>query len=212
MKKTMLITSLFLPIFAIAATPIDGMYTNVFGGYAYLPNNLSVMHDNIYLSHANYKSGYTVGGRIGYKSNPLRYEGELTFIKADVNRFKLNGFNIHMPGGYSDTGAVMGNIYYDIPEMLPAIEPFVGAGIGYAWTKNQFTGAHPFGPVHYSHSNSNFAWQLTTGLAYHFAENFSLDGAYRYFATNNIDFLGKPVQANLATLGITYRFDSARYK
>lgn len=212
MKKTILLTSLLMPCLASAATPIDGLYAGVFGGYAYLPNNLSVIHNNLYFNNSNYKSGFTAGGRFGYKNNPVRYEGEFTFIQAEVERFNVNGMPAYLPGGYADTAALTANIYYDMPEFIPTIAPFVGAGIGYAWTKNQFTSPLPFGPVRYTDSSSSVAYQVTTGLAYYFAENMSLDGAYRYFATGNMQSLGKTYQANLATLGVTYRFDGARYK
>src|SRR3990167_8030300 len=73
-----------------AAVPIDGWYDNIFIGYTYLPSNLNVGSNNNIFSDIAYNSGYNAGGRLGYKSNPMRYEGEVTYIHANVTGFQLN--------------------------------------------------------------------------------------------------------------------------
>ena len=60
---------------ASAAVPIDGWYATVFGGYSYLPNNLSITSNSNYYSNDAFNAGYNVGGSFGYKNNPLRFEG-----------------------------------------------------------------------------------------------------------------------------------------
>lgn len=195
-----------------AAVPIDGWYTSLFGGYSYLPNNISTTHNGYLLSNSSFNSGYNVGGRFGYKSNPLRFEGEFTYIHANVAGFKINNVTQSYEGGDASVPIIMANIYYDFPEVIQSIEPFLGFGIGYSWVDTEFTSAAPSPYIVYNNSSSAFTYQGTAGLTFNYAENFSLDLAYRYLGTDKIGYLGKIFQANLATVGATYRFDGNRYK
>ncbi len=62
--------------------------------------------------------------------------------------------------------------------------PFVGGGIGASLnTIKGFTDVNtPTGGVAYGadHSQWNFAWQLTAGLAYQATPNLTVEAAYRY--------------------------------
>ena len=193
---------------ASSATPIDGWYTEVFGGYTYLPNNVN----NLGRSNATYWSGYDAGGKIGYKNNPMRYEAEFTYLNAGTKKF--NVFNIQQTGvsGQSDAFLAMANAYYDFHNLVDVIQPFLGFGIGYAWVNATLNSTGPLGATQFTESNTVFAYQGTAGLTYNFAENYALNIGYRYVATVNAQKLGKMFQANLASIGAIYRFDEGRYK
>ncbi len=195
-----------------AAIPINGLYSTIFGGYAYLPNNIDINQSGNTFSNASYKPGFDVGGSLGFKSNPMRYEGELTYIKANLNHFDVRNFNQIGVGGYSNATLAMANVFYDFQNVIPAIQPFLGGGIGYAWVNSNLNSTGPIGIQQYSGSNSVFAYQASTGLTFNFSENYALNLGYRYIATTTPDQLGKYFQANLANLGAIYRFDAARYK
>lgn len=197
---------------AAAAVPVDGWYSGIFGGYSYIPDNISVNRFGIARNYASYNGGYHVGGRLGFQSNPLRYEGELTYIQADVSKFYVN--DIRQSGVGEDTSAFLGmaNVYYDFPEMVPCVSPFIGAGIGYGWVQARLKSTGPYFPTYFKGSDSAFAYQGTAGLTYNFAENYALNLAYRYVGTTRINELGKVFQANLGTVGVVYRFDEASYK
>ncbi len=46
-----------------AATPVDGWYSSVFGGYTYLQDNISVTApDGYFRNGTRYNSGYNAGG------------------------------------------------------------------------------------------------------------------------------------------------------
>ncbi len=198
---------------AQAATPIDGWYMGVFGGYAYLPNNINITQLGLTRSNANYNAGYDVGGSIGFKSNPMRYEGELTYINANLNTFRINTIPQTGVGGYSDDFLAMANVYYDFPNLLMDIQPFLGVGIGYDWVQARLNSTGPSnGITQFTGSNSVFAYQGIAGLTYNFSESYALNLGYRYIATKHASNLGRIVQAQLANLGVVYRFDGRHYK
>ena len=196
-----------------ATVPIDGWYSNVFGGYSYIPNNLSIYRNGYYFSNDSFQSGYNVGGRFGYKSNPLRYEGEVTYINGDLSSFKLNNARQSNVDGSINDVAVMANIYYDFPEAIRGIEPYLGFGIGYNWVRTTFTSKIPTGILtSYSNSDTSFAYQGLAGLSFNYIEYLSLNIEYRYLGTNTITYLGKIFQTDMVSAGVTYRFDGNRYK
>jgi opacity protein-like surface antigen len=212
MKIGFIFACLLTSSIVCAAVPIDGWYAKLFGGYAYLPNNVSTNNPGYYLSNASFNSGYNAGGSFGYKSNPLRFEGEFTYIRANVSEFKVNNIKQTGVGGDASVPMIMANIYYDFPEIIHTIEPFLGFGIGYTWVNTDFTSLGPLGNTSYNSSNSVFTYQGTAGLTFNYAEHFSLDLAYRYLGTDKVGDLGKIFQANLLIAGATYRFDGDRYK
>jgi len=195
-----------------AATPIPGWYSSVFGGYAYLPNNISNTQIGQVRTNASYNGGYDAGGSIGFKSEPMRYEGELTYIHAKLDRFNINNIPQTHVAGYGQAVLAMANIYYDFPDMVAAVQPFLGVGLGYAWVDSQLNSEGPFTRTQFSASSSAVAYQATAGLTFNYSENYAFNVGYRYVATTRIHDLGKVFQANLANVGVVYRFDEARYK
>jgi opacity protein-like surface antigen len=196
---------------SFAAVPIDGWYTGAFGGYAYLPNNIDKTSWGITRSNADYQSGYNAGGALGFKSNPMRYEGELTYLKANINHFDINHLRAFDPNGYSNALLGLANIYYDFIGITTPLQPFLGAGIGYGWVQNRLDSSIPYTNNRFNASNSVFAYQATGGLTYNFAENYALSLGYRYVATTHVADLGQMFQAHLANIGATYRFDGKKY-
>ncbi|MCX7115844.1 MAG: outer membrane beta-barrel protein [Gammaproteobacteria bacterium] len=212
MKRT-LFSSLFLTSsLAFSAVPIDGWYAEIFGGYAYLPNNIQTTLNGLYWSNVNYTAGYNGGGRIGFKSNPLRYEAEVAYISATPNAFKVNYINQTNLSGQTSATTAMVNAYYDFPAIITPLEPFIGLGIGYAYVNAHLFGTGPTLSTEFRGTNSAFAYQGTVGLTYNFVDNYALDVEYRYLGTNNVSELGKMFQANFASAGVTYRFDGGSYK
>lgn len=200
-----------------AATPIDGWYSSVFGGYAYLPNNLNKTIQGRTWTDANYSSGYDLGGSLGYKSNPMRYEGELSYFNADLQHFKRSDLaqqNITQPGvrGYNNAILAMANVYYDFNGFVAGIQPFIGGGLGYAFINGQFISSTPTRYQKYNASNNVLAYQGTAGLTYNFAENYALNLAYKYVGTDTANDFGKIFQAHVANVGIIYRFNEPLYK
>lgn len=211
-SATMLLSSL-----TSAATAIDGLYSSVFGGYSYLPDNISRFHRGIFFDRAAYHNGYNAGLRFGFQSHPMRYEAEVTYINAKANTFRLRQFFFrpfprrHISGQtYAAFG--MANVYYDFPEIVPCIAPYLGIGLGYGWVESTLDVRQFFLQYHFRGADSAFAYQGTAGLTFNFSENYALNIAYRYIGTTKINQLGKIFQANLASVGVVYRFDEYKYK
>lgn len=212
MRITLLTTALLATGVASAAVPVDGWYTSVFGGYTYIPPNIYNFAYGVFRDEVGYNNGYNAGGRVGYQSNPIRYEVEYTYLRAETKHFNLNFITQLGVTGFTAANLIMANIYYDCPEMLPAISPFIGLGIGYANLKAELDSIGPFFPSYFSTTDSAFAYQGTVGLTYNFSENYAANLAYRYVATDNSSNFGKVYQAHMASVGAIYRFDQGNYK
>ena len=207
------IISLILLVFctlAQAATPIDGLYTGIFGGYTFLPGNISQNYNGGTINNASYLSGFEAGGNLGYKSNPMRYEAEVTYLQAGVNKFSFNNTSQTNPSGNNQAVLAMANIYVDIPNWANAILlPYLGVGIGYSWIHATLNSSTP-SSVAFSKTSWPFTYQGMAGITYNFAENYALNINYRYVGT--ADAFGKVFQAHMANVGATYRFDGNKYK
>lgn len=196
---------------AVALPPIDGWYSSIFGGYSNLPKNINTIYQSQFFNNVGYQPGYHAGGRVGYQNNPMRYESEITYINNDIKQFYANYIQQTSVDGQTEDFSAMANVYYDFAEILPCIAPFLGAGIGYSWIRTNFHDNDSPNPIFFHGSNTVFTYQATTGLTYNFFENYALNIAYRYLSTVNADQLGRVFQANLATVGIVFRFDEASY-
>jgi opacity protein-like surface antigen len=212
MKKYFICAALLATGITNAALPIDGWYGSLFGGYAYMPNNVNKVHHNLLFSHADYKNGYDAGASFGYKCSPMRYEGELTYINSNLDHFKVNRINQTTVHGYNRVGLAMANVYLDLPALIPTIDPFIGIGIGYALEDGLLKSHGPLNRTRFSTTDTMFAYQATGGLTYNFDEAWAFNVAYRYVATERADRFRKPFQASLANAGVVYRFDGDRYK
>lgn len=195
-----------------SATPIDGWYSNVFAGYAYLPNNISTTRGSITYTDANYESEYNAGGSFGFKSNPMRYEGQLTYINAMLNHVYENSLKQTKVAGYNHAIFGLANVYYDFPDVIPTIAPFLGLGLGYGWINVKVDNTRLVNTPDFREADSAFAYQGSLGLTFNFAENYALNIGYRYIGTNHVFDLDHVFQAHLANISAIYRYDEARYK
>lgn len=212
MRITLLSAALLATGIASAATPVDGWYTSVFGGYTYIPSNINRFYYDRFYDGLGYQSGYNAGGRIGYQSNPIRYEAEYTYLTADIKHFHIDGRRQRHISGFSTANMLMANIYYDFPDMLPAISPYLGAGIGYSYLQVKLASHELFESSYFNVTDNAFAYQGTAGLTYNFAENYAANIAYRYVSTSKVGNFGTVFQAHIANVGVVYRFDHGNYK
>ncbi|TAL60786.1 MAG: porin family protein [Legionella sp.] len=214
MKRSLLTAALLASGIACAATPVDGWYTSIFGGYTYIPGNVNTQYMGILYNNDKYTKGYNAGGRIGYQSNPLRYELEYTYLEGFARNFDAASVQQIDVNGFSSANMFMANVYFDTPEILPSIVPFLGIGIGYTYLQSALNGTNPNTVVVYNFDakDSEFAYQGTAGLTYNFSENYALNAAYRYVATTHASEFGRNYQVQIASAGFIYRFDRGNYK
>jgi opacity protein-like surface antigen len=213
MKSIFCLITLLCSTLSQAAVPIDGLYTNIFGGYTYMPGNINHLDStNTYqLNAQNYRGGYNAGGSIGYQSNPMRYEGQITYLKTELDHFNANGIPQTDTNGYGQAVVGMLNVYYDFLSLNPILQPFVGAGIGYGWFQANLNSAAP-SLISYDAHNATFAYQGTAGITLNFAENYALNLNYRYVGTLKLAAFGAIFQTHLANATAIYRFDGSKYK
>lgn len=204
--------SMLLNNILFAATPIDGWYSSFFGGYAYAPGNINQTAYGITRNNVTYQSGFDAGGNFGFKSNPMRYEGEVSYFKVNTDKFDINSVSQTSVSGYNQAILAMANIYYDFPRSNAILQPYLGIGIGYAWVQTLLNSKGPNGVTKFSISSPNFAYQGNAGITLNFAENYALYIGYRYITTLKIVDFGKAFQGHNANLGATYRFDGNNYK
>ena len=211
MKIRLISAALLASSVASAATAVDGWYSSLFGGYTYLTDNISTYHNGVYLNDLGYNGGYNVGGRVGYQSHPLRYELEYTYLRADTSHFAVNYRRPFEVTGATDANLFMVNAYYDFPQMLPAISPFLGVGIGYSFLEAALSTTGQRGATYLSTHEGAFAYQGTAGLTYNFGESYAVNIAYRYISTNKVSNFGRTFQAQMASAGAIYHFDGGTY-
>lgn len=212
MRIKLLSAALLATGMASAATPVDGWYTSFFGGFTYFPENVDIITFGVLRNNSGYKEGYNVGGRVGYQSNPLRYEGEYTYLHGNTNYFSLDTVLQTGVTGYTSGNLFMANIYFDTPEILPSVAPFLGVGIGYAAFQTSLNSTGPNGDTIFKATDQEFAYQGTVGLTFNFADYYSANLGYRYVATDKGNDFGKIYQAHLVDVGVIYHFDQGKYK
>ncbi|MDR3441765.1 MAG: OmpW family outer membrane protein [Legionella sp.] len=212
MKFALFSTALLATSIASAATSVDGWYASAFGGYTYLSSNINTHRLGAFRSDPSYNNGYNAGGRIGFQSNPIRYELEYTYLQASTDRFRINHIRQTGVTGTSSANLAMANLYYDFPDVLAAISPFAGVGIGYAFLQTTLNSTGPFGATLFKVDGNSFAYQGTVGLTYNFSENYAINASYRYTATTSNDRFGRTFQAQMGNAGVIYRFDNGHYK
>ncbi len=212
MKRVLFATAL-LATGAVSASPaVNGWYASGFGGYTYSPSNVERLYYGFLLSDVHYRYGYNAGGGIGYQSNPIRYEFQYTYLYVDTNQYSVNHRKALDIDGGTRANILMANIYYDFPEKLVGISPFLGVGIGYAFMHATLNSTSRFKRPHFNTDQNSFAYQGTAGVTHNFAKNFAINAAYRYTATTDKSNWGKTLQAHMANVGVIYHFDTGSYK
>ena len=128
-KKWQLFTLCILAIlpFTGSAAPIDddsdGAYIAIFGGFAQLPGNVSEKH----FGNVKYKSGYNAGGALGFQGGPIRYEGEISYIRAETKSFNYRGIAAKDVSGNAKATTYMANVFYNFFHQESILNPFIGS-------------------------------------------------------------------------------------
>lgn len=193
MKKFFTTTAMLAAMTAGTTANAQDWYASVFAGattggsldtgysYDYMGStydvDLSAEFDNSYIL------GVTVGMQVG--SN-LRAEAELLYAKyaVDKTKFSYSGYSYSYDAEDGDDVGVtylMGNLWYDIPQMAGgmAMTPYVGGGIGLARVTDESDG-----PDSVDDSNG-FAYQIGGGVQFPVGAG-AIDVGYRYKAVTGI--------------------------
>lgn len=156
-------------------------------------------------------TGALVTGAVGHTFGGFRAEGELAYMDNDVSQLSVAGLGSTEASGDVSALAFMANVYYDF-NADGKWKPFIGAGVGYANVSINNLAAGGF--LLADDSAGVFAYQIKVGIGYAFTD--SLDGTlgYRYFGTQDADFVDTSGAAfttdglttNVVEVGVRYRF------
>jgi len=130
-----------------------------------------------------YGGAVVLGGRLPYGFNA---ELEGTWRHRPYETMTMGGVTT-AASGFRDTGAVMGNIFWEAPlhEYGLPMTPFIGGGAGLAYTQTRLSD-NPASTNLYLASSSDwrFAWQGLAGFKVDVAPGARLTAAYRYMQVN----------------------------
>lgn len=182
MKKYLLTAILMLCLFNNAHADF---YIGVLGGV----NLMDV--EKIDDFKLDMKTGYTVGGALGYRSSPcspMRVEAEVAYRcnGLDTGKYDFSQFDSSASVSASvDTLTCMANGYYDIKTGC-RLTPYIGGGIGYARrsikANASVEGETPLSVTARLHRD-DFAYQGIAGVSYALCADVDVGVEYRYFNT-----------------------------
>jgi outer membrane protein OmpA-like peptidoglycan-associated protein len=166
------------------AQPLSGLYVGAGLGMNTWGDN---RHRGIDVSTKDI--GMAVAGSIGWGfGNGFRAEIEGNYRQHEINRLSLNGVAVGQ-SGYADRYGAMANLLFDFDlssfGIPPSVyQPYIGGGIGYAWTQFRDARFNPGGSSYLiDDAGGAFAYQAIAGGALGLAPGLSLTAEYRFFDT-----------------------------
>lgn len=213
MKRLGLLALLLTNASAYAVNPVQGWYGGILMGLNYTPGtNFNfpttfvppplvpiTIPSNVPIT-LSYKTMGQLAGEVGYRCGNYRVEGQLAYNNSPYSSLKINKQTLFAPStspyynfeGSTDTASGMINGYYDFLPSEPDsnFAPFLGLGVGYAYTTNVINldfwyNNTEIRNVHISRHTTSPAAQAMVGASYFLDDlsAFSLD--LRYFTTTN---------------------------
>ena len=159
---------------------------------------------------SEFDTGGALFGAVGTSFGNFRAEGELFGSYNEVSSMSGNGTTINADGDFT-TGALMFNGYFDIPTGSKW-RPYLGGGIGVA--NISYNDVSLKRTLVIDDDDTVFAYQGKAGIAYEFSPRWVGTLGYRYFGTDDADFVdttGFPftadgVQMNVIEIGARFRW------
>ena len=190
----------------------DGFYAGAKAGWTHLGTLDAVTHfedGGTATDRDRHDEGFDVGGRLGIKQGPWRFEGEFNYRRNGLS--EIISTSDPKASGSAQAFTFLANAIYDFE--MPGwswATPHVGGGIGLAHLNATQKIA---GFTLLNSSDTQFAYQAIAGLRFPLAPNWSLDLDYRYLATTDPsyrDVAGNRVtssyQTHNAIASFTYSF------
>lgn len=171
-----------------------GFYIGGFGG----ANFISTSRD-CGQNRRHFDTGYVFTASLGYRwCHNVRFEFEYGY-RNNKGHHRDSDISARRHRHFTQN-AYMFNGFYDIAMCNDwCLKPFVGAGIGYAQSRN---GHYNFDSVSYNRNKRNgFAWQIIAGLAYPICDEVDLSLEYRFFKTRE-----RRLYNNDVGVGLKYYF------
>jgi outer membrane protein OmpA-like peptidoglycan-associated protein len=192
-RGTVLAISLLVTPVAALAQPFQGLYIGGGAGYN-LPQDVFVKTKAPQNPRTKLwtQGGLVALGSVGYAlGNGFRFELEGNFRQVGVNHVSGGTTQASASGSLNTYGA-MANALFDMDIGVPWLYPYVGGGVGYAWTNMHSLTinsppAPPF-PAATSHeggTKGGFAYQAIAGVSFPMPSvpGLSLTAEYRFMGT-----------------------------
>lgn len=187
LRPALLLTTILAAPLSAFAQPFQGFYVGGAAG-ANFPGEESI-HSSSALDlpsgRAEFSNGFVGLGSVGYGfGNGVRVELEGSWRDNALHALLRPG-DPTAPGGRQVVSAVMANALFDLDIGSRWIFPYLGAGIGYAWTNWQNISASAPGSVFSADDTAGaFAWQGMFGLSFPVwhVPGLSITAEYRFFA------------------------------
>ena len=207
---------------AVQAQPFHGIYIGAGAGYN-LPIDIGATTNLVLPSTSTDLK--TTGGFVGLASvgyglgNGMRFEIEGNYRRGNVNG--ATGPLVTDATGRLQTYAVMANALFDLDVGVPWLYPYLGGGVGYAWTHlgNVLLSGPtlPFSAAANS-TKANFAFQAIGGLSFPMPRvpGLSLTTEYRFFGVPGNETFAVPTGNEIKLrgqynhsflLGVRYAFN-----
>lgn len=186
----MTFSSRLLPVFALllavsqAVSAQEYKWYTQFGGGPTFMSDIDATQAGITLT-SEFDTGGAIFGAIGAIFGDFRAEAELFGSINDVSAIKAGGNSVSANGDVSTAG-LMFNGYFDIPTGSKW-KPYIGGGLGFSNVAINDLAAVGF--LIADDDDTVFAYQGKAGVAYQFSERWAGMLGYRYFATDDADFV-----------------------
>ena len=156
-------------------------------------------------------TGIFATGAFGRTFGNFRAEGELAYNTNDVSTLSVPGVGGVTASGDISTLGLMVNGYYDF-ETNSKWRPYIGGGIGGA--NVSINSLSSLGVLIADDDTTVFAYQVKVGVAYEFTQALAGTLGYRFFATEDADFVDLAgaafstdgIEAHIVELGVRFRF------
>jgi len=182
--RDMFLIGLLLAVFGGVSADEPYRWYAAFGGGATFLNDNDTTQAGITIT-SEFDSGGALFGSVGATLGNFRAEGELFSSYNEVSAMTGNGITINTEGDFA-TVALMLNGYFDIPTGSKW-RPYLGGGIGFA--NVSYNDIVLRGALVVNDDDTVFAYQAKAGISYAFSPRWDGTLGYRYFGTNNADFV-----------------------
>lgn len=163
-----------------------------------------------------FDNDWMLGTRFGYILPSWKYfAAELEFFrffKANASQtiLQTSGADyLKLNDGELSSFDLLANFLLRYPE--GKFHPYVGIGLGWAWSYFKGTNVESRGGVtrslSFDESDGKFAWQALIGLNYEVTREWSVGLGYRYYQTNpKFGDVDVTFSTNMLTLGVNFHF------
>ncbi len=180
---------------------------------ASFPNDVDITQPGTPTLTTELDTGILATGAFGrsFDNQIFRAEAEVLYNTNDVSTLSVPGGGSVTAGGDISTLGLMVNGYYDI-DTNSKWRPYIGGGIGGA--NVSINSLSSLGVLIADDDTTVFAYQVKVGVAYEFTQALAGTLGYRFFATEDADFVdldgdafsADGIEAHIVELGVRFRF------